>query len=297
MKLLRLFFVYVLFWVSLPALAYPALWQVSNGKGGTITMMGTVHFLPARVLIGETHPDPAWLSPRARAAFDAADLLMVEAVAPKKAAALTDMTDRLGRLAKPVPVAARLPASLRPTMQDIADVHLLSVPEMARWKDWVLAFGLMRAQLEMIGLDYNSGADQTLIAMAGAAGKRVAGLEPYETGTRMLNAMPPAVQRDMLVDTVAHLSDFGSLFPEMLDSWQSGDLKRLQSSFEKGESSPVDLNQGLIRDRNRTWVQTIATMFTGQQRIFMGVGAMHMLGSDSLIPMLESRGFTVTRIE
>jgi uncharacterized protein len=296
MMILRFCFLWLLLLAG-PAFAVPALWQVSNGKGGTITLLGTIHMLPTPVQFGDEPPVLPWLSPVAKAAFTEADMLIVETVLPQNQAVQRAAQERLGRLPTPVPVAARLPARLRPKLGDIVDGHSLSPARMAMYEDWALAMSLAITEINLVGLDPASGADRTLMAMARAARKPVAGLEPLETALHMLNAMPPAAQRAALVLTVERLSETGTLVSKAHTHWQSGDLKSLSAVLTQDHTNTKDLDTALIRDRNRAWVERIVTMFTGNQRLFMAVGARHMLDPGNLIPMLEARGFTVKRIE
>lgn len=297
MKYLRPCLLWLCFWLAAPAVAVPALWQVSNGKGGTITLLGTIHLLPTPVQFGDDPPALPWLSPTAKAAFAAADVLIVETMIPRTPAERRKFSEKSGRLAKPVPVLSRLPARLRPKLRDIAEIYGFSVPKMALYNDLALTMTLTFAEIRMVGLDTGSGADVTLMAMARTGRKPIIGLEAVDAGIRAMDRAPMAEQRMILVNTVEHLDDIGPIITEMHDAWQAGHLKRLTAATQKDVSSPTDGNKRVFRDRNRAWADRIASLFTGKQRLFMAVGAGHMQEPDSLIPMLEARGFTVKRIE
>jgi uncharacterized protein len=279
-----------------PALALPALWQVTNGKGGTLTVFGTIHVLPTRVLIGETPPDPDWLSPKARAAFDAADTLIVEIAPGDDPTARLQTFQKLATLAKPVPVAARLPANLRPQFNAMATMGNLPVAQLARFKNWAVSLVLVQSQAVQAGLDAGSGADVTLMGFARQSGKRVIGLETPGFQLQLFNNLSVAEQREILITTVRDAERSSRLMNDMVAAWQAGNMEKLADAFGEGELS-ADAQKRLLRDRNANWATQVARLLSGNQRLFMAVGAGHMTGPDSLILMLEARGLKVQRLE
>jgi hypothetical protein len=49
----------------------------------------------------------------------------------------------------------------------------------------------------------------------------------------------------------------------------------------------------LITARNARWAQDIERLMAGEGKVFVAVGAAHLMGPDSLAKMLRDKGFTV----
>ena len=58
-----------------------------------------------------------------------------------------------------------------------------------------------------------------------------------------------------------------------------------------------ELAQVLLYDRNRSWAAQIENLLSASERPLIAVGAGHLLGERGLPALLESRGYTVSRLE
>ena len=63
------------------------------------------------------------------------------------------------------------------------------------------------------------------------------------------------------------------------------------------ESTDADLELGdkLLKDRNEKWLVKFKSAHNKYDRIFLAAGNFHFVGSDNLIGMLKSEGFSVKR--
>jgi hypothetical protein len=68
-------------------------------------------------------------------------------------------------------------------------------------------------------------------------------------------------------------------------------LAMLQS---EADADP-DWEQTLLIERNQNWIPRLEEFF-GQGQVFVAAGAGHMIGTDSVLGMLEERGYTVRRM-
>lgn len=53
----------------------------------------------------------------------------------------------------------------------------------------------------------------------------------------------------------------------------------------------------LISDRNNNWLPKVEAMFGNDKSEFILVGVAHLAGQDSLLTLLENRGYTVSLLE
>lgn len=272
--------------LAVPAWAVPALWQVSNGKG-TLTLYGTIHALP---------PGQDWFSRKARAAFNRADTLVVEMVAPDDPAEMAGIVQALGMMPAPVPIRDRLAADVRPQYDSLVRSSDFPLAGLDRMKSWFAALSLVQLEMLAGGIDPSAGVDVTLIGRARAAKKRLVGLETPRGQLELFNGLPEAEQRLLLASAVTDAGQSRSAMRALIAAWSAGDVERIRKEFDDSSLSP-ELEIRLFRDRNAAWAAHVSTALKANGRHFMAVGAAHMAGPDSLITMLEARGFRVRRVE
>lgn len=273
-------------WLAGPALAVPALWQVGEGER-QFTLYGTIHALPQ----GQD-----WFSPAARAAFAAADTLVVEMVAPEEPGALAAVTEQIGYLPAPVPLRDRLPDDLKPRWDAMVKASDLPLERLDAMKSWLAAVSLVQLEMLMNGIDPAAGVDVTLITRARAADKRIVGLETAEGQLRLFDGLPEAEQRLLLASAVRDTGQAGTQLRALIAAWDEGDVERIRREFDDSGQSPA-LEKRLLRDRNAAWADHVAAALQRPGRHFMAVGAAHMAGPDGLVAMLEARGLKVRRVE
>jgi hypothetical protein len=58
------------------------------------------------------------------------------------------------------------------------------------------------------------------------------------------------------------------------------------------EGGPV-LHEAVVLRRNRAWADEIARRLDGSGRIFIAVGAAHLVGQGSVVALLRARGIPV----
>ncbi len=87
---------------------------------------------------------------------------------------------------------------------------------------------------------------------------------------------------------------------ELAQMWASGDLARLASYPQWCEcmQTPAEraLMHQLLEARNPALARGIAALHDGGLRVFAAVGALHMVGAEGLVALLQRRGFAVTQV-
>lgn len=272
--------------LAAPVLAVPAMWQV-EGKAATITLYGTVHALPK----GKT-----WLTDKARTAFTTADTLVVEVANTGDPVAMAGVVQRIGVLPAPVPLASRVPADVRPQLAAHMQALGLAAANLDRLKTWLAAITILATDMLRSGLNPDDGVDRSLIAMAGAAGKPVVGLETAEGQLRLFDALPESEQRLLLAAAITDAGRAQDEIRALLAAWEAGDVERIRVEFDDGGLSP-ELEAVLLTRRNTAWADWLAKRAARPGRVFVAVGAAHMAGPNSLITLLQARGFKVRRVE
>jgi uncharacterized protein YbaP (TraB family) len=107
------------------------------------------------------------------------------------------------------------------------------------------------------------------------------------------DGLSPALQEAMLLAVIHDLDAQVANVKEVARAWAAGETgvieKELLATFEE---SP-EIYQRLLVERNRNWVPFVEGCLDKNERCFVVVGAAHLVGPDSLVAMLEKKGYKV----
>lgn len=152
------------------------------------------------------------------------------------------------------------------------------------------------------GLYPEFGADESMAVAARNGGKPVFALETAATQLQMLTGGSEAEEAEQVDATLAELES-GQLraqVRELADLWARGDADRLARYPEWCNCLHTPAEQRLMKrlldDRNPGLADGIERMHAGGKRVFAAVGALHMVGPQSLPAILAARGFKVSAV-
>jgi uncharacterized protein YbaP (TraB family) len=268
-----------------PAGAHNALWSF-KGKSNTIYLLGSVHYLqPTDALPGAI--DTAYRdAERIIMEIDMDDLDPLEA---------QRLTLELGML----PDGQTLEAQLGPNAYEQVATQARAIgvdPALLnRFRPWLAAMTLVQLQLMKQGLDPHSGVEQRLTARAAADGKQITGLETIEQQLGMLAGLPAQQQREFLMYSVEDVERAAQEVDELIAAWRTGDTRTLSKLLSEGFEKYPDLYRPLTIERNRRWIPNIEALLDDADDYLIVVGALHLVGKDSVIDLLERKGHRITQ--
>ena len=116
---------------------------------------------------------------------------------------------------------------------------------------------------------------------------------------KALASIPEPVQIDMLVQTAEQMLEDPLLLDRMVADWQEGDVEGLADFLAEddvfGDGPAYDI---MLDGRNANWTETIARLLDEEEGVFfVAVGALHLVGEDSLQVKLRQRGLDVVRVD
>jgi uncharacterized protein len=160
-------------------------------------------------------------------------------------------------------------------------------------KPWFAALTMVAIQLQRMGLDPNLGVDRHLAARAKSSGKPTAGLETLESQLGTFDRLSGRDQELMLRETVGALERLEKSISEIVATWLMGDADALSGLLLAGKRDYPDLYERVVVERNRRWVAEIEKFIAQGGGELVVVGAAHVVGKDSVIEMLKSKGYRV----
>jgi len=263
----------------------PAIWRIADADS-EIWLYGTVHLLP---------PDLRWRGPRFEAAFGAAEELVTETDTGEAASAeLASLARRLGALPEGERLSQRLLPSQEAALHDAADRLGLDFGLLDRQRPWLTALQLSYAAALRAGHRPEAGVEAALLGQAQRRRMRVSHLETPAQQVRVLAELSAADEMRFLQLTLADIEAGPAAMDAMDRAWARGDVDALERLLApEWQAAGRGIHEAVILERNRDWADQIEARLAGSGRVFIAVGAAHLVGEDSVVDLLRQRGIAV----
>jgi hypothetical protein len=264
------------------------VWSV-QGRYNTVYLFGSIHVL--------RHGDVG-LPRAAQVAYDDAEQLVME----------IDMDDPA--VADPLAMAEQMQRhALLPPGQSLESVLGNDYPVIAAhlrasgldpalldgFAPWFA--GLMVVQLEVAkrGFDPAHGIEQQVVQRAVEDRKPIAGLETPAEQFAVLASLPLPEQKRFLLMTLEETDQTDAKLDLLLKAWRAGDTATLARALSEEFEEFPELYRPLTEDRNRAWVDRLAGLLDDRDDYLVVVGALHLVGRNSVVDLLQRRGYRVTQ--
>lgn len=269
-----------------PAVADPALWEVSDGDS-SIWLFGSFHILPdgtewrselfdgvlaeADKVVFETDVRPAAIAQMGAEAF--ARGIYVDGTL------LTDvMDDALEAQLRQQAAAMDMPMGMVLAMRPWMATNTITVQMLA-------AHGYQNQGVEFV-------------LQPEISTERLGFLESGTEQLDVLAGAPDDEQLAMLQATLDELDALPKLIEKMKTRWVDGTPEELTDLFlmEMGGFETAFLDR-LLYARNQNWLEPIEAMLAENQENLVIVGAAHLIGDGSVLDLLEQAGYRVQRVQ
>lgn len=164
---------------------------------------------------------------------------------------------------------------------------------------WYVALLLSLSGLERGDLDPEFGLDRQMERRLVDATARIHGLESVADQVAVFDGLGKKEQLQLLEESLDQFNKGPAEFSRLRKAWLSGDAAAAWALLgATTKKAYPELYRRLQTDRNRRWTEriekTLAEMKDGNAMVI--VGTLHLLGEDSLVAMLERKGYRVARI-
>lgn len=264
------------------------LWAV-KGQHNTVYLLGSVHVL---------RPQDAGLPPAMERAYRESERLVMEIDLDDPGVA-----DPQAML-EDVQLMALLPEgqSLRQVLgsdYDRSNARAqqagLDLALVDQFAPWFVAMTLLELELGKRGFAPEHGIEQTLAARAGRDHKAIEGLETVAQQLGVFAGMPLPMQKRFLLMTLQESQELDRELDALIRAWRAGDAGALARLLTSEFDEFPDLYRRLTVDRNRAWVAQLTELLDDRDDYLVVVGALHLVGPDSVVELLEKRGFKVVQ--
>ena len=265
--------------------ADPAIWVVKD-PDTTIYLFGTFHALDGK---------SAWFNDEVKTAFDQAKEVVLELPPEDDKAKLQPIIMKYALDPSGKPFIDRLsPAAKAKYVKALADI---GAPPTAldKFKPFFATLTLVMAGAQKQGYTAESGAEAVITKAARDSGKPISGLETIDFQMGIFAGMSDAEQIKMLEETLDELDNLGPMFAEMNKHWTTGDANGFAKLMNEMDAQSPAAYKALLTDRNATWADWVQKRLDQPGVVFVGVGAGHLGGKDSVQEFLAKRGIKSAR--
>lgn len=119
--------------------------------------------------------------------------------------------------------------------------------------------------------------------------KNIKGLEKVEDQMKSIN------EAYDLKSTIAQLkmgNEYQILFRQMIEAFKNENAQSLYSLFKDERFMNAQQEKAMLTNRNQNWVKIMPEMMK-KESSFFAVGGSHLMGENGIIPLLQSKGYTV----
>lgn len=273
--------------VSAQAPVRTFMWRVVAEGAPPLHVLGSLH-----VLSPDYYPLPRHVDE----AFAASSVLIEEADLDE----LADPSVLMGLLSRAMLTDGQtLEQAIAPALhaQVMARADKLGLPRagLQRLKPWLVGLSLTQPAIEAAGFKAEHGVDRHYFDRAKALGKTRRALETAAFQFDRLDQLSAVEQEAMLRSTLEELDTQLGNVKSIATAWARGDVATLESLLLSSRTETPDLYRRLIVERNAAWVAPLARCFAEKTACFVVVGAAHLVGPDSLLLMLEKKGYKVAQ--
>ncbi len=173
----------------------------------------------------------------------------------------------------------------------------MSLDFFQNFKPWMVAMTLLVLELGKNGITAEDGLDTYYSNKAKQDGKQTGGLEDVYKHAELLSSLGEEFDETIIKSFIQEVGRLQVIMDDLIKSWRAGDEAGLVEyiSDNMRKESPK-LYKKIITDRNRDWIPHLETLIASGKRTLVIVGVGHLVGKESVINLLKSRGYKVNKM-
>ena len=275
------------FGLTLPALAEPAMWRISDDDS-QVWLFGSVHAFNSRV---------KWRTTAFNKALKAADLVYFEMPTTVSDDEYVQAMVKLGLNRKGKILSDYLSKKQKIQLAQVVVALRLNPQVVESMRPWFAAMTISGIAGEIAGGKLRPGVEDSIKRKI--PNRKERGFDSLETQLRVFADLSDKAQVKMLIETIT--GGGGQVAGEPVDLtslWLGGDVEGLYAPAAVAFGKPgSEMFNALLTKRNKRWAGQVEKLLASDQDVMVIVGAAHFGGSSGLPALLKKRGIKVERIQ
>jgi uncharacterized protein YbaP (TraB family) len=170
----------------------------------------------------------------------------------------------------------------------------MDMNNLKKMKLWVIESTLEQVQLQKSGYSSDDGVDMYFLNAAKDK-KKILELESIDFQFDLLNSVPDSEQEKSFLADAKDLKEHDSEFNKIYEAYKLGDEKEMVKLIIQPSKQDSVYYKKMLVDRNIGMASKINGYLNTNNSYFVVAGLAHFIGDDSVIKLLEEKGYTVTR--
>lgn len=267
------------------------MWDIQGGKNNAY-LLGSIHIMPE-----DTYP----LDDKIENAFKKADVLVVEVdITTIDQGKIQTFIAEKACYEEGKNLQTEIPAEMYKSLSDKFEELGVPMTQIDIYKPWFVSMNLGLLSLQKLNVTAGQGIDLHFLNQANEKEMEILDLETAGAQLEILASNPDQVQIDYLQYSIEDYEQGVVVFMEMLEAWKTGDIEKMNKvskvkMLELGEELPgiIDFYNKLFTERDEKILQKIIEHLENEDdhTYFIIVGALHLVGEDGLIKLLNNEGY------
>ncbi len=267
------------------------MWDIQGGKNNAY-LLGSIHIMPE-----DTYP----LDDKIENAFKKADVLVVEVdITTIDQGKIQTFIAEKACYEEGKNLQTEIPAEMYKSLSDKFEELGVPMTQIDIYKPWFVSMNLGLLSLQKLNVTAGQGIDLHFLNQANEKEMEILDLETAGAQLEILASNPDQVQIDYLQYSIEDYEQGVVVFMEMLEAWKTGDTEKMNKvskvkMLEMGEELPgiIDFYNKLFTERDEKILQKIIEHLENEDdhTYFIIVGALHLVGEDGLIKLLNNKGY------
>jgi uncharacterized protein YbaP (TraB family) len=256
------------------------LWRVTNARA-PFYLLGSVHALGA-----SDYQKAAVIEDAIRQSQQ----IFFE-VDPKEHGAFAEKLRAAAKLPKGQEIHGKISSK---TYTYLRKITLGGIGEWQHLHSWAIAMLLEYPKLQ--GVSYVYGVDHHVAERARKYSKVTAGLETVDEHVRVFSDMQEIEGEVYLLQALVYAGKAAKQYRRDVAAWKAGDTNRLYAMQVRRIKEAPTVWSRLLDSRNAKWLPRIEAAIKSGKPTLVVAGALHFSGPQSVIALLEQRGYTVEQL-
>jgi hypothetical protein len=263
------------------------LWKIESARK-PVYLLGSIH-----VLRRQNYP----LERPIEDAFEEAKVVAFE----------IDLEEARAGVAGPKPVAASAnPARAKALRSQVSPATYRSVVRYLEGQGYpgsvfdglpasFVAGALVQLEMRQLGFDPDWGVDAYFYRRARKYGKTVVPLETVAEQRETVDHLSDRGSDELVQAALQDVAGLRPMLRDLVRAWKGGEVDRLVTLVNGSFDDRPEVYQRVLVERNARWIPKIEALMAGDVPALVIVGTGHLVGSESVVAMLQAKGHVVTQ--
>lgn len=264
------------------------VWRVEQGAN-QLFLAGSIHVLRESDL-----PLPAALNQ----IYSQSDVLALEAdLGQLEGAEFVSKVQQQALRADAKTLQQRLQPETWQRLQHYCEQRAIPLQSLQPLKTSLALLTLLTVELQRTGFGLG-GVDQRFYQRASAEQKPMRYLETLDQQLAVLMFTDEQEHDSYVNQTLDDLEDFEAEINSLIKAWRAGDEAVIEAQLIEPlkQRNPLQY-QAMLVQRNQNWIAALEQWLKTPETEMVLVGAAHLLGPESVVAMLQQRGYKVSRVQ